>query len=196
MRTPGQSSRRSAFTMVEILVVVALICVLMAMLFPVVGMIRESSRRAQARLLINDLHMAMRVYADEEPQRRFPTPASDNFLRYDLHEETGFQVLNLLIAHGGLKGGMQRLVPDPAQDRWRVLVDPWARPYRYVADSNMDQVVDRPAPKTDWNARDVEPFAYVFSLGTPLRGLHGAWSGDPDLEPANAQNWLYVKNTK
>src|SRR5438105_2239358 len=124
MPTTRQTAPRRGFTMIELLAVVGLIGLLMGLLFPVVGMIRESSRRAQARMLITDLHMAVRVYADEDPERRFPPPPTDHFLRYDLRDDVGEEVLNLLERGRALKGGFQRLVPDPEAQQLRVLVDP------------------------------------------------------------------------
>jgi type II secretory pathway pseudopilin PulG len=184
--------RQGGYTAVEMLMVVGVVMALMGLLIPVVGMIRESSRRAHAQALLTDIHMALRLYADEDSQRRFPPPDSDGFLRYDVGATP--RTINRLMAVG-LKEGIQTLVPDPADARARVLVDPWLRPYRYAVDKNMDGVPNRPAPKDDWNARALEPFAYVWSLGRPKLGHRGDWAGDPDALPRNSDHWLYVKNT-
>jgi type II secretory pathway pseudopilin PulG len=190
---PASTRARGGFSLLEMLIVLLVIMILAGLLFPVVGMIRNAARKAAARTLVRDLHMALRTYADEDPQRRFPPADADSFMRFDVRP-TGTLVLNQLMGVG-LKDGIQTLKPDPANDHYKVLVDPWMRPYRYSVDAIADGNLQRPAPKTDWNAREVEPFAYVWSLGTPFHGAWSLWTADPDADPANSKNWIYVQNT-
>lgn len=55
--------RRSAFTLVELLVVIGIIAVLIGVLLPALGKARELARRAQCLSNMRELSMAMRLYA-------------------------------------------------------------------------------------------------------------------------------------
>lgn len=186
--------QRTGFTLIELLVVIGLITLLMGMLFPVVRMITEGSRRAHATSLVSALHVSLRAYAAEDPSRRFPPPEGDGTLRSS-RDVLQPRVIDLLVPTY-LNAGVERLVAEPAGTTWQ-LMDPWSRPYRYRVDALADGTVQRPdAARTDWNARGIEPFAYVWSLGRPLAGgPEMDPSTDPDAAPGTGAPWIHVTTT-
>lgn len=58
-------SVRCAFTLVELLVVVAIIALLAAILFPVFGRARDNARAASCKSNMKQIYTAMRVYAQD-----------------------------------------------------------------------------------------------------------------------------------
>ena len=70
------------------------------------------------------------------------------------------------------------------------LVDAWGRGMYYRADVTLDGTIWKPAALSDWNAKGVEPYAYVWSLGQPTRN-----SDAVDAAVANAPRWIYRKTT-
>lgn len=62
--------KRSAFTLVEILVVLAIIGILAALLFPAFNRVRENGRQAHCATNLKQLYMATRQYYDDE--KRYP----------------------------------------------------------------------------------------------------------------------------
>ena len=186
--------QRTGFTLIELLVVIGLIALLAGMLFPVVRLIMESSRRAHATSLVSALHVSLRAYAAEDPSRRFPPTEGDATLRSS-GDAAHPRVIDLLVPTY-LNAGVERLVAEPAATT-RQLMDPWNRPYRYRVDALADGAVQRPdAARADWNARGIEPFAYVWSLGRPLAGGPGiAPAADPDAAPGTGAPWIYVTTT-
>ncbi len=176
---------QSGFTLIEVLVVCAVVAVLMGLLIPAVAFVRERGRRIEAATMVAALQAAARIYADEDPRRRFPPQTPDHLLRIRAGDAPG----NLdLLMRAGLKDGAHRFAAA-GDGVGRVLLDPWDRPYRYAIDDDMDGACERPDPaKLEWNARDLEPFAYCWSLGSP-RG------GDADAVPGDSPQWIYVHTT-
>ena len=64
-----RNTSRQAFTLVEVLVVIAIIAVLIAILLPVVGKAREASRRTACRAQLRDIGHLFSMYLNENRQR-------------------------------------------------------------------------------------------------------------------------------
>ncbi len=166
------------FTLVELIVAVAIVVILVSLLLPAITMVRNSVRRAKTVGLIDGLTAALEIYALEDGRRRFPAVESDQSLRTSTNTGGAPRTLDLLRDRGSLWRN-----DDLEGDR---LVDAWRRPVHYVVDSVIDKVIDRPAAhKTDWNPKAREPFGYVWSLGRP------SGNDAADADPTDASRWLY-----
>jgi prepilin-type N-terminal cleavage/methylation domain-containing protein/prepilin-type processing-associated H-X9-DG protein len=70
--------KKRGFTLVEILVVVAIIGVLMALLLPAIARAREAARGAACKNNLRQFGMGLHLFADKDPAGRFCSGASDN----------------------------------------------------------------------------------------------------------------------
>lgn len=177
-----RASVRSAFTLVELIVVILIIMVLMGLLLPAIGMVRQSVNKGAAQTTMTGLHMAMTVYFQEDARKRYPAMEADKTLQTKMVVAGPKRALDLLRE----KGLNWKL--DQVDGATGALLDPWSRPFQYQLDDNMDDVIDRPAPRNDWNGKDVEPYAYVWSFGQP--------KNNTDETPAGAERWIYKAVTK
>lgn len=177
-------SATAGFSLIEVLVVVGIITVLAAIAVPVIGSIRTSARTTQSASQVQGLYAACEVYAMEDRRRMPPPMEADLTLRTTQNTGLAARTLDLLRDRGASWESAQ-LGPD--EGTGRALLDAWRRPLRYQADIDMDGVPDRPAPRTDWNAKGNEPYPYVWSLAKP--------SGDEVADAAivSAPRWIYVK---
>ena len=76
------TSRRSAFTLLELLIVIAIIAILSAMLFPAIGGVITKSKIARTRAMIVSLQAALSMYDSDTgryPRRPGPLVASKLF---------------------------------------------------------------------------------------------------------------------
>ena len=184
VRPPAPPTAARAFTLVELLVTISIILVLMALLIPAIGMVRDSVRRAKTVALIDGLTAAAEIYAMEDGRHRYPPVEADQSMRTN-NDVGALRSLDLVRERGAQwrHADLDTAPGSSAPDR---LVDAWRRPIHYVVDDLIDKVIARPAPlKTDWNPKSREPFGYVWSLGKP--------SGDEvaDADPNDASRWLY-----
>ena len=76
-----QDTRRLGFTLVELLVVIAVIGILIAMLMPAVQMVREAARRTSCRSNLHNIGVAIHHYHDAHTEIPPARPA-DGFLTW------------------------------------------------------------------------------------------------------------------
>jgi prepilin-type N-terminal cleavage/methylation domain-containing protein len=148
--------RQRAFTLVELLAVIAIILVLAGILVPTIGMMRERARRSEARQTARQLQMGLETYHEEDERKRYPAE--------DASHELTRAILDLLLD--------RRLFAFPASrlrdDR---LVDPWLRPYRYRLRRDATWWPDRPLEPADGNGN--QPLDGDAVAG--IRGWNWTW---------------------
>jgi len=165
-----------AFTLIELMVTILIIVVLMGLLFPTIAMVRNAVNRSTAASVVSGLRMALDVYFQEDPRKRYPPVDTGGTLQTRMVISGDDLALDLLRTKG-LEWRIEQVDSTAGH-----LLDPWRRAYRYAIDVNMDGIIDRPAPRSDWNVKNREPYAYVWSYGRP---------GTDDTNPVHAERWMY-----
>jgi len=74
---PGFSAAPAAFTLIEILITIAVIVLLVGMLFPALSMIRKANNRAISRITLENLKDAITNYLHDFPNLGNANDASD-----------------------------------------------------------------------------------------------------------------------
>lgn len=173
---------RLAFTLIELLVVVVIIAILAVMIIGGVGVLRERTRRHEARQVVEQLVLAIETYQSGD-QRRHHYP-----LQEQLYPNPTISVPQVfaLTAQGGAPAGVFALLVDldvsmrgSGALRDGILCDPWGRPYLYqltrpaptspvaaLQDWNWDAVAGRSKARNRTTTPDSDaPYPYVWSLG-------------------------------
>jgi prepilin-type N-terminal cleavage/methylation domain-containing protein len=131
----------SGFTMIELLVVVAVIGVLMSLLFPAVQGALDSAKKAQAK---NDaMQIATAIVAYDTEYGRLPDTnsaplalSSNNFLGALTGSDTNLNPRKIIFLEVlNFKKGKGGILPNGD------FVDPWAQPYYVALDDNYDNQV-------------------------------------------------------
>ncbi len=183
---------RNAFTLIEMLVVMAIILLLAGLLTPVVVSSLHQSDRAEIQ---NDVSRLSAIWETIKLEKGvYPTPETNNVLTYDPSDSTPGLLNDAVETHNFA-------IPGDRVDESKRYIDHWGEPIKYVLGNfanridktawdpavNTPQDTNKPIgdPTTDiaadsnWNPENKGGFAYIWSYG-------GA------LEDEN--EWIYQKN--
>ena len=72
-----RTTQRSGFTLIKLLVVIAIIGILAALLLPALARAREAARNTQCKSNLRQFYISMSIFADHDPSERFCTGAFD-----------------------------------------------------------------------------------------------------------------------
>ena len=160
-----KSSR--AFTLIELLIVIAIIGILMSLLFPAVNSAIDSARKAQAK---NDVtQIATAVVAYETEYGRLPgtnavgaplgSPVLAALMGSNVSSLNPRQIVFLEVntAKRGKSGITNNL-----------FVDPWGSPYQIAYDDNYDNTILSAGAGTPW-----------LTTTSPLRKKVAVWNAPP-----------------
>ena len=179
----SKQETRQGFTLVEMLVVIAVLGILMAMMVPAAGLIMKRAKNAQAKSDAGVVVGTMMKYRME--YNRWPSwvtggeanpYATDKIWVDTMNPPVGsprtldnFNQIRFFEAGGGVLGTVDPYVG--------AFVDPWGKPYQYRLDTDGNGEIGNPDP----------------SAGTLLQAQVIAWSagpdGDYDTWEDNVGNW-------
>lgn len=89
---PQRALRRAAFTLVEILTVIAIVGILAAIIIPVVGKVRQSAKRTQSVSNLKSIAQGVHLYVAENKGRLPRLRHEDDFWTYQLENYIGKRV--------------------------------------------------------------------------------------------------------
>ncbi len=124
------STKQTAFTLVELLVVISVIGVLAGLLFPTIGAAIRAAKRTKAKTECKNLVTAFHAYYTEFGY--WPTNSADNF---DITTNT------FCNAKGIHFFDFSQTDYIDLQARY---LDPWRQPYRFRVDINYDNSISSP----------------------------------------------------
>ena len=152
---------RGGFTLIELMVVIALIGILMSMLFPIIASIRRHQKKIDAKHLIQEVGLALANYRMDT--NIFPWSATHVHLPIDRNDVA----LRLLPFNPKVNPGMVR--GTGVRDYLPEIKDSWLRDYDHDA-GGYAEIVDTwgYSIKFRVNTRALDE-AVVWSLGEPDR---------------------------
>ena len=164
-----KSSR--AFTLIELLIVSAIIGILMSLLFPAVNSAIDAARKAQAK---NDVtQIATAVIAYETEYGRLPTNSaatvSQTFLQQlDGTTTTGNPRKITFIEINSALDQQGRIKKGKSGTNGTAFVDPWGTPYQIALDTDYDNTILTAGAGPPW-----------LTTTSSLRKKVGVWNEPP-----------------
>ena len=162
-------TRRRGFTLIEILVVIAIVAILASILIPVSGKARRSALKRRATVEMNSIKVAVLEFQRDHKYMPWPGDPEDPKVGSDMwtsSESQQEEVMRLLTGDNVLKK-VYLQVPEKSRPSAASLAfqDPWHEFYRIGMDRNMDGAV---LPDDFLGGGDyVKEKVLVYSLGDP-----------------------------
>ncbi|EIP97415.1 prepilin-type N-terminal cleavage/methylation domain-containing protein [Opitutaceae bacterium TAV1] len=111
----------TAFTLIELLTVIAIISILAAIIIPTVGAVRERARKAKGASELRQMGIALRMYADEHKGLGPPSEATRHFWRANKK----FVNMGALLPYMGFADNPAIITPE-------ILLSPGSTPAQYA----------------------------------------------------------------
>ena len=184
-----KANRSRAFTLVELMVVMGIILILAAIVFPVLTNVRRTAMRNKAHSDIRMLHTAINAFRSE--YHRFPLVRQASQMQNDLRYNNAALVASLLANDrtDNPRGIAFLRVSEASLDENGQFVDPWriegeryGRPYEAIVDANYSGTIDVAISTGNVNINTITnvPVA-VWTLGDledPRSGVITSWGGE------------------
>ncbi len=170
MNSRPQARLNVAFTLIELLTVIAIIAILMGLLFPAIGIVKEQARKAEAKAAVVQIAAAVKQYNTEYgkyPVADYADAGTKDLVLGDTtklpSKASNADLFNILRAKNAGKNATptdnaynpRRIVffegksaSDPANpksgflDQTGAFYDPWGKEYTVIMDSNYNDVID------------------------------------------------------
>lgn len=179
--TSPRVSSASAFTLVELLTVIAIIAILMGLLFPAIGTIKEAARKTQAKNDVTNIVAAVKQYYTEygkyPPVEATPTnatkdtvvgdtessPLADNNALFntlrsipeELNKDYKYNPRRIVFFEGKAAADVTNpragFADKQGATKKGCFFDPWGKQYNVVIDANYDNVIGLDEQYTDFS---------------------------------------------
>ena len=166
--------KKRGFTLIEVLVVIAIIGILAAILVPVADHARKTAFKRRAMLEMNSIKVAIQQFYDDHRYMPWGDPDNKNQARIgdDVWTLTGEDRANVMRWLTGENPKKKAYLQIPEKSHVgsnpMIFTDPWGQDYRIGMDRNMDGAVDVAGTGlADWAGRKVMERVLVCSPGIP-----------------------------
>jgi prepilin-type N-terminal cleavage/methylation domain-containing protein len=177
---------KKAFTLIELLTVVAIIAILVGLLFPAIRVALQKADNTRAQSVVNTLGVAFRAYFTE--YGRWPAQRDGATMIMDSNTVallTGSDVATSP-ANGALNGNPRKLsffeYKSTDLNSTNALVDPWRNPYYFRVDATYVNSVTNP-----FTSALIPQGVIVWSLGSDGSFTSGSESVTPNKD--NIKSW-------
>lgn len=186
--------RRDAFTLVELLVVITIIAILMALLFPAFKGVQNQAKRTQAKNDVTQVATAINAFYTEYGQ--YPDVSGSGGRTDFFAGDDNYKLFNVLRADQTDPNALTfnpklvvffqpQIAKDPAKPRSGIggdkkLYDPWGQTYRVKMDTTYDNNLANPYSANTGAGFDPINLGVVsWSIGADADGAKSATNGIP-----------------
>lgn len=162
-----RNNRKSGFTLIEILTVIAIIAILAAILVPVAGKARKTALKRRAMVEMNGIKVAVLQFQADHKYMPWPGAlkiGDDVWTSSDSEQQA---LMELLTGNNPLKKNYLQ-IPEKSRPKDNktamIFVDPWGKPYVVGLDRNSDGAV---LPVSPFGGDYVKEKVLVYTLGDP-----------------------------